>query len=439
MRNVTIWMAWVGLLTLAGGCGQPEPDPAAIGPPFPAPIVTVPVEELTATDCYWPRFQGPSGDGRSADTGLLRQWPEDGPKLLWTARGIGEGYSSVTLADGRIVTAGNLGGHTVVTAMNTNGEILWQSPNGPAWTGSYPGTRGTPTIDDDRIYHQNPTGDIVCLRAADGATLWTANVLERFGSRNIRWALAESLLIDGPRVISTPGGPNTAVVSLDKMTGETVWQSESADGDLAGYASPTLAEYHGTRLILTMTARALIGVDADTGQLHWRWPHRASYDINVLKPIFHDGRIFISSGYGTGSRMLQLRVDGRQVRVEQVWSNPEFDNHQDGALLVDGYLYGSNHRGTWFCLDWDTGTVQYRAEGVGKGSVTYADGLLMMLSERSHVGLAECTPQGLRMTGRFQLPDRGEGPTWAHSVVCGGRLYIRHDNYLYCYDVANPG
>ncbi len=432
-----LWIAGILTPALAAGCGLPDGEPEATpGPPFPEPIAAAPVEQLPAAECHWPRFQGPGGDGLSSDTGLLRQWPEGGPRLLWTARGIGRGYSSVTLADGRIVTAGNLGRHTVVTAMNTRGEILWQTPNGPAWTGSYPGTRGTPTIDGDRIYHQNPTGDMICLRAHDGQKLWTVNVLERFGSRNIRWALAESLLIDGPHVISTPGGPNTAVVALDKMTGETVWQSESADGDLAGYASPSLIEYQGRRLILTMTAGAFICVDADTGRLHGRWPHRASYDINVLKPIFHQGRVFISSGYRTGSRMLQLHVDGQEVTAEEVWTHREFDNHHDGVLLVDGYLYGSNHRGTWFCLDWDTGTVQHRAPGIGKGSLTYADGLLFMVNERSQVGLAECTPQGHRLVGEFRLPDRGDGPSWAHPVVCGGRLYIRHDEYLYCYDVS---
>lgn len=428
------------LLLLAAGCGPGifDADPA-LGPPFPEPVSAVPADELPDTDGYWPRFLGPTGDGISTDTGLLREWPDQGPRLLWTARGIGEGYSSVSLADGRILTAGNIGRQTVITAMDTRGHILWQTPNGPAWTGSYPGTRGTPTIDGDRIYHQNPHGDIVCLLAEDGSVQWTANVLERFGSENIRWALAESLLIDGPHVISTPCGPNTAVVALDKMTGQTVWQSESADGDLAGYASPALIEYQGRRMILTMTALAFIGVDADEGKLLWRWPHRASYDINVLTPVFHDGRVFISSGYGTGSQMLRLVVDGDQTAVEPLWSHRQFDNHQDGVVLIDGYLYGSSHRGTWFCLDWETGAEQYRDRGIGKGSVTYADGLLFMLSERSRVGLAECTPEAYRLVSEFRLPDQGDGPSWAYPVVCGGRLYIRHGNFLYCYDVAANG
>jgi outer membrane protein assembly factor BamB len=440
MRDTVNRMVGAILFVLVAGCGlwSSEP-PAVMGPPFPAPIAAVPVDELPETDGYWPQFLGPAGDGISSDTGLLRQWPDGGPRLLWTARGIGEGYSSVAIADGRIVTAGNIGRQTVVTAMDTRGQILWQSPNGPAWTGSYPGTRSTPTIDGDRIYHQNPTGDLVCLLAADGTSQWTVNVLERFGSSNIRWALAESLLIDGPRVISTPGGPNTAVVALDKMTGETVWQSESADGDLTAYASPALIEYQGRRLILTMTALAFIGVDADTGKLYWRWPHRAEYDINVLKPIFHEGRVFISSGYGTGSQMLQLIVDDQRVAVEPLWSNREFDNHQDGTLLIDGYLYGSNHRGTWFCLDWDTGAVQYRNRGIGRGSLTYADGMLFMLSQRSEVGLVECTPDEYRLVSQFRLPKKGDGPSWAYPVVCGGRLYIRHGNYLYCYDVSKGG
>lgn len=384
----------------------------------------------------WPRFHGPKGDNRSADTNLLKQWPDGGPPLVWTARGIGSGYASVTIAAGRIFTAGNREKQTIVTALDLDGNVIWQQPNGSAWTANYEGVRGTPTIDDRRVYHQNSHGDLVCLDFDDGRQLWHVNVLERFGAENIEWGLAESVLVDGPRVISTPGGPKTAMVALDKLTGQTVWQSESADGDAAGYASPTLAEHQGKRLLLTLTAKAIICVDADSGKLYWRFPHKTSYDVNVLKPIFHEGRVLVSTGYGSGARMLDIKVSPDGVEAEEAWTNKELDNHHGGLVLVDGFVYGSSHRGKWMCVDWATGERRYSDAGIGKGSLTWADGMLYCLSEKSTVGLVACTPDAHDVVSRFKLPEGGEGPSWAHPVVVGGRLYIRYDDYLYCYDVA---
>ncbi len=384
---------------------------------------------------FWPAFQGPQGDNISTETGLLQQWPEEGPPLLWTAEGIGEGYASVSLANGLIYTAGNLDDKTVVTAFGLDGEVRWQAPAGNAWTGSYPGTRSTPTIDGDRLYYQNPLGELSCLKAATGEPIWQVNVLERFGAKNIQWALAESNLIDGNRVISTPCGPKTAIVALDKMTGETVWQSESADGDAAGYATATLAEYQGKRLLFNMTAKAVVCVDADSGHLYWRFPHETKYDVNATKPIFHDGQLFVTSGYGTGSQLLRVKVDGDQVDVENVWKNGDLDNHHGGVILLDGYLYGSDSRRAWICLDWKDGRTVYSERGVGKGSLTYADGMLYTLSENGQMGLMPATPEASELAGQFKLPAGGQGKSWAYPVVCDGRLYLRHGDFLYCYNV----
>ncbi len=464
MRNDSIsrWLVNICLgltLAIALGCARGEPQGESI-PPAPGPSTgttdtpatgttdlstggstqtpvggTTEMPAAAAAGPSWPRFHGPQNDNRSTETGLLKKWPAGGPPLFWTARGLGEGYSSVSIAGGLIHTAGNIGEQTVITALALDGEVVWQQPNGPAWTGEYPGTRSTPTIDGDRLYHQSPLGNLVCMKAATGERLWDLNVLETFASENIRWALAESLLVDGPRVISTPGGPQTCVVALDKMTGQPVWQSESAEGDLTGYCSPSLVEYEGKRLILTMTGRAVVCVDAETGKLYWRFPHKTSYDINVQTPICVDGWVFISSGYRSGSRMLKMEVSGDSLSVEEVWSNKDLDNHHGGVLLLDGFLYGSSHGGSWVCLDWSTGETRYKERGVGKGSLTYADGMLYTLSERHEMGLVPATPEKHEVVSRFELPEGGEGPSWAHPVVCGGRLYLRHGDFLYCYDV----
>jgi len=386
---------------------------------------------------FWPQFHGPKQDNISEETGLLVEWPDDGPRLLWAAEGIGFGYAGVSVAEGRIYTAGNADDKTVVTAIDGNGQIVWQVPCGPAWEKEYPGTRATPTFNDGRLYHQSPLGDVVCLDAKTGNKIWGLNSLEQFGGEVPRWALCESLLIDGDRVVCCPGGEQTAVVALDKLTGKTVWKSPSA-GDVAGYATPILVEHQGLRMIVTMTAKAIIGVAADDGRLLWRFEHTTPFDENILLPIFHDGHVFVSTQV-TGSLQLRIDIDGDKATVEEVWRSKELDNHHGGVLLLNGYLYGSaahKNNAKWICLDWKTGEMMYADRGVGKGSLTYADGMLYCLGERGTMGLVKPTPTAYEVISQFKIPEGPEGPSWAHPVVCGGRLYIRHGDRLYAYLVA---
>jgi outer membrane protein assembly factor BamB len=372
---------------------------------------------------------------------LLKKWPDGGPKLLWTAKGLGEGFASVTLSGGVIYTAGNIDEKTVITALDLDGTVKWQKPNGPAWTGDHPGARGTPTIDGDFLYHESAMGDVLCLNAKTGQQVWGLNILKEFDGQNITWALAESLLIDGDRVICCPGGKKASVAALDKKTGKTVWTAQST-GDKAGYASPVLAEYQGLRMILAMTQRAVIGVNADNGDLLFRHEHKTSYDVNATDPIFHDGELFISSGYGSGSELLKLKVDGKKASVERVWQSKDLDNQHGGVVLLNGYLYGAAHQRSsagWVCLDWKSGKKMYADKGVGMGSLTCAEGMLYTFCEnekKRDVGLVEATPDAYKLVSRFQIPAGGKGPTWPHPVVCGGRLYLRHGDLLFGYDIA---
>jgi outer membrane protein assembly factor BamB len=387
----------------------------------------------------WPMFHGPTGNNHSPETGLLKKWPSGGPKMLWMAEKLGFGYSGVTIAHDLVYTAGNIDERTAITAMDLDGKIRWRNMDCEAFVGHMLGTRATPTINGERLYHKSPLGDVICLNAKTGEQFWKMNILDEFNSENIEWAISESLLIDGDHVICSPGGPETAIVALDKMTGETVWKSATADGDLASYSSPILVEYEGLRIILNMTAKALIGVNADTGKLLFRFPHKTLHDANVCSPIFHDGQVFISSGYGTtGSAMVKLTVKGDDVTAEKVWLSKDLDNHHGGVILVDGYLYGASDRFShqkWICLDWKTGEMMYAEKGVGKGSATYAEGMLYTLSEMHDVGLVKATPDGHEVISEFEIPDLGKSTTRAHPVICGGRLYIRHNEYLYVYDV----
>lgn len=412
-------------LVLGAACGAAPPgEPQTT--PGPA------AHEASSLEAYWPRFHGPRGDNISDDEGLLRSWSEEGPPLAWTSEGIGYGYSSVAVADDMIYTAGNIGGSTVISALDMEGDLLWQVENGPAWTRSYEGTRGTPTIDEERLFHQSPLGQLTALDAKTGEQLWTRNVLEDSAGDVIQWALAESVLIDGERVISTPGGREASMVALDKRTGEVVWAAPPT-GDQAGYASATLATVDGLRMIINMMSEGVIGVNADTGELLWRFEHVTSHDCNALKPIVHEDHVFVSSGYGSGSVMHRIDVDGQQATIEELWRSGDLDNHHGGIVLYEGHLYGSTHRGRWVCLDWETGETIYVERGVGKGSLTLADGMLYTLSERQVMGLVEATPEGHEVINSFRLPPGERGTSWAHPVVTGGRLYIRHGHRLFAY------
>ncbi len=279
-------------------------------------------------------------------------------------------------------------------------------------------------------------GDVICLEAKTGKKIWQLNILEKFKSKNINWALSESLLIDGDNLICCPGGPQTCMVALDKNTGSLVWKSPST-GELAGYASPILVEYSGLRIIITLTLKALIGVNADNGDLLWHIKHESYADENVLMPIFHDGYVYIST-LETGSIKWKINVKGEQASLEEVWRNEELDNHHGGVVLVNGNLYGAStfkNSNLWVCLDWETGRNKYMDKGVGKGSLMVADGLLYTLSINGVMGLVRPTPNGQELISSFRIPKGGKGLSWAHPVVCDGRLYIRHGDFLYAYSI----
>jgi outer membrane protein assembly factor BamB len=385
----------------------------------------------------WPQFHGPRRDNLSTETGLLKQWPEGGPKLLWTAKGIGHGFSAVAVADGLIYATGNTGPDTLITALDLDGKVKWTAKNGPAYKREHPGTRSTPTIDGARLYHENADGDVVCLDAKTGKPLWSLNILQRFRGRNITWGLAESLLVDGNNLICTPGGEEIGIVALHKLTGETVWSAKGI-GEKPGYASTILVEHKGLRQIVALMAKALVGVNADTGELLWRFGHETPYDESLFTPLFHDGHIYFATAHARGSRLLKLNVEGRKSSVELAWSTEKLDSHHGGVILLDGCLYGfchGNYKPRWDCLELKTGKLMHSLSTPTAGCVTYADGLIYGMDERGTVILIKPTPAERVVVSQFAIPKGGPGPVWAHPVVCGGRLYLRHSDSLFAYDI----
>ena len=276
-----------------------------------------------------------------------------------------------------------------------------------------------------------------CLDAKTGRKIWGLNLASEFGGQKSGYGRAESLLIDGDHLICSPGG-ETAVAAVDKTTGQTVWKSPSV-GEPASYVSPIVAEYRGLRMIITMSEKCLIAVNADSGDLLWRFEHYTErYVANCVTPIYHDGHVFVTGGYGKGCALLAIHVAGQKAALEPVWQTEELDNRHGGVVLLDGHIYGASHKtnnGKWACLEWKTGRMTYAERGLGQGSLISADGMLYILNERRKIGLVKPTPAGHQVVSQSEIPEGGQGPSWAHPVVSGGRLYVRHGDFLYAFDV----
>ena len=382
----------------------------------------------------WPQWRGPDRNGLSKETGLLSQWPRSGPTVAWSAAMLGAGYGSIAVQGDRVYVQGMRNRQSVVSTLNrADGKVVWVRILGPAGDNDRgPGPRSTPTIDGDRVYALSETGDLACLRAADGMVIWQRNILKEFKGENPNWLLSESPLIDGDHVIVTPGGRGAGVVALDKMSGKTVWVSkELSDG--AGYSSPIVADVGGVRTIMAFTADAGVGVRASDGKLMWRNSSASNGTANIATPVYSDGKVFFTSSYGAGGALLGLKASGNEVHAQEIYFTRDMRNHHGGVVLVNGYIYGYNDS-ILTCLEFASGKMVWRDRSVGKGAVTYADGHLYILSEDNVVGLVEATPAGYREKGRFSIADQGL-PSWAHPVVSGGRLYIRNQGTLTSYDV----
>ena len=384
----------------------------------------------------WPQWQGPDRTGLSEETGLLQQWPASGPPLLWSVSGLGAGYGSLAVRGDRIFLQSTHPGEraSIVSALNrADGKVVWARSVGRLVNNDRgPGPRGTPTLDGDRMYVLTENGDLACFIAANGDRCWQRNILADFGGRQIHWLISESPLVDGNNVYVTPGGPRAGIVALDKMSGKTVCTSQQLS-DEAGYSSLIAADVQGVRVIMTLTSSAGVGVRASDGKLMWRHTPVANNTANIATPVFHDNKVFYTSGYGTGGALLGLTAQAGEVRAQEIYFTREMQNHHGGVVLVNGYLYGFNNS-ILTCLDFATGKMQWRDRSVGKGSLVYADGHLYIQSEDNVVGLAEASPAGYKEKGRFRTQDQGF-PSWAHPAVIGGRLYIRDQGTLAVYNI----
>ena len=390
----------------------------------------------------WPCYHGPRRNNLSTETGLLQAWPEEGPPLLWTASGIGHGYSSVAVAAGRIFTAGMIEKQTHVTALDMDGKVLWQRLNGQSWEATaqqpwavpYSGSRGTPTVDGDTVYHLSELGRLTAFHVRTGQQRWHVDVRQTFKAERPKYGLSESVLIHGDALFCCPGGAAGYVVALDKRTGETRWATSDIQ-DPVGYGSPVVAQIDGIEQVISMSAKRVFAFAPDSGRVLWDHAFGNARSNSATDVIVKDGLVYASSGYGGGSILLRPKrqADGA-FSVETVWQTDLLDNHHGGVLLLNDHLYGAGHEARgWHCLKLDTGHPLWQVDG--KGSLTYADGHLYCLNERGTMSLVRATPEAWEEVSSFRLPRGGRGLYWAHPVVCGGRLYVRHSEQLFAYDL----
>jgi outer membrane protein assembly factor BamB len=394
---------------------------------------------MAQNEYEWPNFHGPDRTNKSTETGFLKEWPEGGPELAWTVSGLGEGYSTISIAEGYLFTAGMINTLTYVYAFDLNGNLIWKKPNGQSWetTNSwargYTGSRSTPTYDEGVIYHLGELGQLTAFNYKTGNEIWSINLRKQFEADIPEYGYSESVYIEGDRLYCNPAGKKGYIVCLDKSNGELIWTNMDVPGT-AGFSSSVLFNHGDYRQIAGLSSNSVYGVDSKTGKLLWNVNFENSRSNNVTDPIFHNGYVFASSGYGKGSILIKLNLSGSNFIPEIVWQTELMDNHHGGVILHNGYLYGSGHNARgWYCLDFMTGKQMWKSNG--KGSLTYADGMLYCLDERGKMILANAIPEKYEAVSTFDIPSGGKGMHWAHPVVCNGKLYIRHTDKLFTYDI----
>ncbi len=387
------------------------------------------------------QFRGPARDGHFPEQGLLKSWPEEGPSLILETENLGKGWSTPVLTGDKIYVTGMIDTLDYLSALDMNGNILWQTSYGRSWNQSFPDTRSTPVVDGDRIYVQSGTGRVACIEKETGKELWAVGVDQKFAGEYHLWGNSETPLVVDDKVICSPGGSETSVVALDKMTGETIWKTKSLGGPRA-YASATLYEYNGFRYILAVIGTHLMAIRPDSGEIAWSYQYHnpEKWDqpglIWTNTPVYRGDEIFISKGYDYYSVMLKMDPSG--TSVSEKFIDNTLDNHHHGMILSGDYLYGSNwqdnRRGKWVCMDWNTGEIKYEEEWDTKGAVVMADGMLYAYNERGSVGLIKPDPEKFEIVSQFKVT-KGAGPHWAHPYITDGKLLIRHGEALLVYDI----
>jgi outer membrane protein assembly factor BamB len=390
----------------------------------------------------WPQWRGPERDGISKETGLLKEWPKEGPKLLWQLKDIGDGYSTPAVVGERLYLLSNKGldDEFVLALSVADGKEIWRTRVGkvgnPKQQPPYPAARSTPTVEGDVLYALGSDGDLACVEIAMGKIRWQKSLRADFDGQYGEWAYSESPLVDGDVVVATPGGKEATLVALNKRTGDVVWKSQVPEGDKAAYASIVVAEIGGVKQYIQFLGKGVVGIDAKTGKSLWRYDHTAKGSpANIPTPVVHDGHVYTATGRG-GAGLVKIKADGGAFEAEEIYFTPKLPTAIGGVVKIGEHIYGTGRQ--LICADFTTGDVKWQDKAIGAASLCYAEGRLYLHGENGEVALVEATPEAYREKGRFSppdQPDRGRSKAWAYPVVANGRLYIRDMGVVWCYDI----
>ncbi len=378
------------------------------------------------------QWRGPNRNGIFDETGLLKTWPQNGPELLWHFDGLGAGHASAAVTKNMVYTCGTEGTNGFVIALSHEGKLIWKTEYGKEWFESWEGVRTTPLVVDEKLYIISSYGKLVCFDVLKGTILWTVGLFEDYDGKNIVWGITENLLVDGEKLICTPGGKEANVIALNKNTGKLIWKSKG-NGEKSAYCSPALIKLENKHIFVTMTENHILGIDAADGNLLWKHEQTNQYSVHANTPLYYDGFLYCVSGYGKGGLMLKLLDDGNSIT--EVWRNTSLDNRIGGVVLLDGKIYGSgDYSRKWTCLDWKTGKELFSSSFLKNGTIISADGMLYCYDEAGYVALVQPTAEGFKEINKFKVP-YGEKQHWAHLVVADKKLYVRHGNSLMAYSL----
>lgn len=378
------------------------------------------------------RWRGPNGNGVYNDINLLDEWPEEGPAILWTIEGLGEGFSSPAFVNNKIYLSGMIDTMGYISILTMKGELIKKIKYGKEFTSSYVGSRSTPSVIGDYIYLQTGEGEICCVSEKQEKVIWSKHIAKDFGGQNLKFGVAESLVLDGDLLYASPGGPEHNIVALNRFSGEVVW-SCAGKQTLSAYCTPLLFEHNGLKILSTMMADWILGINAKNGELLWAHPYENKRPNLPNTPIYQNGGLFCFSGYENGGVKIQLSNDGRSV--EQKWKSDSLQSKMGGAVLLDGKLYGSgDSKRRWYCLDWESGETVVSYSGLANGVTIAADGKLYLYTDRGEVVLMKPDPKDFKVVSQTILKE-GTAQHWAHPVINDGMLYVRHGNAMVVYDI----
>lgn len=379
------------------------------------------------------QWRGPKRNGIYNEPGLMKKWPDPGPKLLWHFDGLGEGHTSAAVTSAGIFTTGMVNGTGYIYALDHSGKLKWKQEYGKEWNESHVGVRSTPLVIKDKLYFMSAYGMLFCMSTTDGKLIWSLDTFKEYGGRNITWGVTENLLYDGNVLYCSPGGPDASVIALDRNNGKLIWKSKG-NSEKSAYCSPVLIQLPSRKLLVTMMESSIHGIDAATGRLLWKFGHTVKPFVHPNVPVYIDGYLYCTTGYGLGGVMLEVAPDGTSVK--EVWKNVVPDPKVGGFVVLDGKIFGTGDRNrSLFCLDWKTGKVLYSLKDLAPGNIISNDGYLYIYSEAGKVALVKPQSDKFDILSSFSVP-MGAGPHWAHLVINNKKLFVRHGSALMVYDIA---